>query len=57
MENERIIQKKQTPLRGKNPLIFHSDPPKALINYADAISEEGHLGEVSKIAWQQAGKA
>ncbi|MEM8680608.1 MAG: hypothetical protein AAGF97_14770, partial [Planctomycetota bacterium] len=56
MENERVIEKKQTPLRGKNPLIFHSDPPKALINYADAISEEGQLGEVSKIAWQQAGK-
>lgn len=42
------------PLRGKAPLIFHADRPKALMNHAAAIEEEGHFGEVAQIAWSDA---
>jgi hypothetical protein len=42
------------PLRGKAPLIFHADRPKALMNYAAAIEEEGHFGEVAQTAWADA---
>jgi len=42
-------------LRGKSPLIFHSDPAKSRINYADAIEEEGQFGEVAQNAWERAG--
>ena len=54
---KRVIGKKETPLKGKNPLVFHSDPPKALINYADAIEEDGYLDEVGQLAWRDAGRA
>ena len=54
---KRIIGKKETPLKGKNPLVFFSDPPKALIKYANAIEEEGYLNEIGQLAWRTAGKA
>ncbi|HEY6564443.1 MAG TPA: hypothetical protein VIY86_08090 [Pirellulaceae bacterium] len=58
VERDRnVVGKKQTPLRGKNPLIFYSDPPKALINYADAIEKDGYLDEISLVAWRKAGQA
>ncbi len=38
-------------LRGKSPLIFHSDRPKSFMNHAEAIEEEGHFGEVARAAW------
>ena len=41
--------------RGKNPVIFHSHPPKWKMNYANAIEEEGYLGEKAQIAWRDAG--
>ncbi len=56
-EDRAIVSRRNTPLRGKNPLVFHSDPPKALINYADAIEKDGYLDEVSVIAWRNAGQA
>ena len=52
-----ILDKKQTPMRGKNPLVFYSDPPKALINFAEAIQKDGYLDEVSLIAWRTAAAA
>ncbi len=53
----RVIRKKEGPLKGKNPLVFFSDAPKALINYADAIEKDGYLDEVGQLAWQRAGRA
>ena len=55
--NKKVVGKKQTPIRGKNPLVFHSDPPKALINFADAIEEDGYLDEKALLAWRDAGRA
>lgn len=42
-------------IRGKAPHIFYSDGPKALMNYANAIEEEGILDEVAGEAWRFAG--
>ncbi|MFC1758573.1 hypothetical protein ACFL2H_07365 [Planctomycetota bacterium] len=41
--------------RGKTPLIFHSHPPKWLMSYANAIEQEGYLGETAQIAWRDGG--
>lgn len=57
MDGKQIFDKKNTPIGGKNPLIFYSDPPKALINYGDAISKEGYLDERTLLAWQRAAAA
>ena len=42
------------PLRGETPLLFYSHPVMCLINYAEAIEEEGVFGEVAKEAWGKA---
>ncbi len=42
------------PLRGEAPLLFYSHPVMCLINYAEAIEEEGVFGEVAKEAWRRA---
>ncbi len=55
--NKKVVTKKQTAIRGKNPLVFHSDPPKALINYADGIEEDGYLDEKALLAWRDAARA
>jgi hypothetical protein len=44
------------PIRGESPLLFYSHPVMCLINYADALEEEGRFGEVTKRAWREAGK-
>ena len=41
--------------RGKNPVVFHSHPPKWKMNFASAIEEEGILGEKAQVAWKEAG--
>jgi len=51
---QRVVDTKAAPLKGSSPLIFHSDSPKALINYADAIEEEGYLDEKGQTAWKEA---
>jgi hypothetical protein len=42
------------PLRGESPLLFYSHPVMCLINYAEALEEEGVFGEVAKEAWRKA---
>jgi hypothetical protein len=43
-------------LRGKSPLIFHSDPAKSQMNFADALEDEGNFGEVAQRAWVRGGE-
>lgn len=57
MAEKQVIDKKQTPMRGKNPLVFYSEAPKALIRYADAIEEDGYLDEKGRFAWRKAEEA
>ncbi len=41
------------PVMGNSPLIFYSNKPKCLINYAEALEgDDGVFGEVAKIAWE-----
>ncbi|MCH2130003.1 MAG: hypothetical protein MK179_12710 [Pirellulaceae bacterium] len=40
--------------KGKSPVLFHSNPAMALINYAGAIQEEGVFDEKAMEAWRVA---
>jgi hypothetical protein len=42
---QQIVDTKNVPVRGKNTLVFHSDPALALIYYAIATIDDGHLDE------------
>lgn len=53
-EAQRVVDLEGVPIRGKNPLVFHSDSAKSLIRYADAIESEGIFGEVARLAWEKA---
>lgn len=54
---QQIVDTKNVPIRGKNPVIFHSDPAMALIYYAMAIEQDGYLDEKGQEAWRRAGEA
>ncbi len=51
--DKAVIDKKKTAIRGKNPLVFYSEAPKALIRFADAIEEDGYLDERGQFAWRK----
>jgi hypothetical protein len=53
---EQVVDK-GVPLKGESPLLFHEHPAKCLINYAEALEEEGRFGEVAKNAWKKAADA
>ncbi|HEX3727144.1 MAG TPA: hypothetical protein VHV08_12910 [Pirellulales bacterium] len=42
------------PLRGKSPLLFYAQAPMCLINYSEAIEEDGTFGEVGRAGWKKA---
>lgn len=42
------------PLRGMSELIFHSESGMSLINYSDAIEDEGIFQQMAKTAWSNA---
>jgi hypothetical protein len=48
---------KGAPIRGESPLLFYSHPVMCLMNYAEALEEEGTFGEVAKNAWRRSGDA
>jgi hypothetical protein len=43
-------------VKGKGPLIFNSSPAMCLMNYAEAIEEEGTFGDNAQRAWEDASK-
>ncbi len=45
------------PLRGKSPLIFHSEPSMCLIDYATALEVDFPPDEIAQRAWEEAGKS
>lgn len=49
-----LVDNQNVPLRGKNPIVFHTHPAMGQINYATAIEEEGTFGEVAQLAWTRA---
>jgi hypothetical protein len=56
--DETITQAETTGkgVKGKGPLIFNSSPAMCLMNYAEAIEEEGTFGDKAQRAWQDASK-
>lgn len=52
-----LVDNQNVPLRGKNPVVFHTHPAMGKINYAAAIEEEGTFGEVAQVAWIRAQQA
>jgi hypothetical protein len=54
LDAERLVDQEGVPIRGKSPLLFHFHPAKFLIDYAEAMEEEGTFGEVAKNAWKNA---
>ena len=54
LEAQRVVEKENVPIRGQNPLVFHSDPPKTLIRYAEAMEEDGYFDQRAALAWANA---
>ena len=52
-----LVDNEGVPIKGMNPLVFHSDAAKALIRFGDAIEEEGILNEKAALAWERAHRA
>ena len=57
LEAQGWVDQEGIPIKGKSPILFHCDPVMCLVNYADALEEEGTFGEVAKNAWQKASQA
>ncbi|MGD9723223.1 MAG: hypothetical protein AB7O59_17960 [Pirellulales bacterium] len=53
-EAQRWVDQEGLTVKGKSPLLFHSHPVMCLINYCEALEEEGTFGEVAKSAWRKA---
>ena len=49
-----LYEQSQNKKEGKSPVLFHSNPPMALINYSSAIQEDGYFDEVAQTAWESA---
>ncbi len=54
---QEVVDKLGIPVKGTSPLVFHSYPSMGLINYAEAIEDEGFFGEVAKNAWRKRARA
>ena len=57
LQAQRLVDEKGITVRGKTPLLFYSQSPMCLINYSEALEEEGTFGEVAKSAWRKAADA
>lgn len=57
VDAEKMVDQEGVPIRGKSPLLFHSHAPMCLINYCEALEEEGTFGEVARNAWRRAAES
>jgi hypothetical protein len=57
LKGQDAVLKLGKSLKGKSPLIFHSDSAMSLMNYAEALEEDGTFGEKAKQAWKNAAEA
>ncbi|HTU24570.1 MAG TPA: hypothetical protein VMF30_04185 [Pirellulales bacterium] len=53
LKAQEAVDKLGMPIKGITPLVFHSYPSMALIDYTEAIEDEGTFGEVAKNAWRK----
>ncbi len=54
---QQVVDSGKRMLKGKSPLIFHSDPAMSLMNYAEALDDDGVHGERARLAWKKAAQA
>ena len=54
---EDVVDSGKKPLKNKGPLLFFASSAMALMNYGDALIDDGTLGDEVKIAWQNAARA
>lgn len=50
-----LADKRNAPLRGKNPLVFFQEAPLARIYYCQALEEDHRPDEIAQRAWRTAG--
>ncbi|HEX4144887.1 MAG TPA: hypothetical protein VHY91_15390 [Pirellulales bacterium] len=53
LKAQEAVDKLGMPIKGITPLVFHSYPSMALIDYTEAIEDEGTFGEVAKNSWRK----
>lgn len=56
LQGQRIVDQFDVQRLGHSPVVFHSEPAMARMNYAEAIEEEGYFGERANLAWRMAGE-
>jgi hypothetical protein len=54
LKAQQVVDTRGVPIKGTSPLIFHSYPAMSLINYAEALEDDGTYGEVAQNAWHKA---
>jgi hypothetical protein len=54
LKAQEVVDKEGVPIKGITPLVFHSYPSMAQIDYCEAIEDEGTFGEVAKNSWRKA---
>ncbi len=57
LEAQNWVDQEGLSIKGKSPLLFHSQPVMCLINYSEALEEEGTFGEVAKNAWKKSAES
>jgi hypothetical protein len=55
LRGQRLVDQFNIDKMGQSPVIFHSEPAMARMNYAEAIEKDGYFGERAGLAWKQAG--
>lgn len=55
LRGQRMVDAFHIEKMGQSPVIFHSEPGMARMNYAEAIENEGYFGERAGLAWKLAG--
>ena len=53
-EAEELVDSEGVKVRGVDPVVFRSDAPMWMTNYAEALEGDGTFGEVAKHAWMNA---
>ena len=57
LESQKLVDNEGVLLRGESALLFHHYPAKMLIEFAEAYEQDGHFGQATREAWQEAEQA
>jgi len=56
LDAQKMVDTKGIQIKGMSPLLFHDNPAKCMMNYAETLEDEGTHGEVAQNAWRKAGE-